>query len=178
VVINVWLGVFDCPHLDKGLIQSFLIPKKNMCGAPVWTGIRVISVMVGVWRKLRAYKHWNVESVCINVKFSGFWLPISSQAHMRCVGYLLWHLCSFLFVFGCIRSTSGRSEVGSEVKLVNGPQPVIRVWFNHSSYQKNWKAWRRESTKNITTASNSASSVNAKKYQYDLWMPRGSSVRV
>ncbi len=57
---------------------------------------RVHRILAGVWLKLRAYNHWIVESVCINVKFNGFWLPISSQIHMRwkwlydriCVGYL------------------------------------------------------------------------------------------
>ena len=35
-----------------------------------------------------------------------------------------------------------------------------------------------ESTKHVTTASNSASSVDAKKCQHDLRIRRGSSVRV
>ena len=73
-----------------------VVDRQNVCGVTAWTGIRNISIFEGLWRKLRAKKQWNVWTVCINVNFSNFLVPITSQIHMRwlwlsdriCVGYL------------------------------------------------------------------------------------------
>ena len=43
-----------------------------MCGVPVWTWIRHTVIIQGLCRKLRAWKKWNVETVCINVSLSDF----------------------------------------------------------------------------------------------------------
>ena len=39
--------------------------RQNMCGVPVWTWCRHISIIEGRWRKFGGLKQWNVETVCI-----------------------------------------------------------------------------------------------------------------
>ncbi len=46
--------------------------RQNMCGVPVWSWFRHICIIEGLWRKLRGWKWWNVDTVCMNVNLSDF----------------------------------------------------------------------------------------------------------
>jgi hypothetical protein len=45
---------------------------QNVCGVPVWTCLRDISMFTAVWRKLRASKQRKVDFVGINLLFCDF----------------------------------------------------------------------------------------------------------
>jgi hypothetical protein len=47
-----------------------VVVRQNACGVPVWSGIRHISIIQGLWRWLRRQYQRNIESVCINVNLS------------------------------------------------------------------------------------------------------------
>jgi hypothetical protein len=49
-----------------------VVVRQNVCGVPVWTCIRDISMFAGVWRKLTASKQRKVDCVGINVLFCDF----------------------------------------------------------------------------------------------------------
>ena len=49
-----------------------VVVRQNVCGVPVWTCIRNISVFAAVGRKLRASKQRNVDCGGINVHFCDF----------------------------------------------------------------------------------------------------------
>jgi hypothetical protein len=49
-----------------------VVVRQNVCGVPVWTCIRDISMFAAVGRKLRASKQRKVDCVCINVLFAHF----------------------------------------------------------------------------------------------------------
>jgi len=61
-----------------------VVVRQNVCGVRVWSGIRHISIIQGLWRKFRAQYQRNVESVCINVNLSDFRVPFSTQVHILC----------------------------------------------------------------------------------------------
>jgi hypothetical protein len=90
VVVNLRVLLYDSYSSDfwaysfTNTLGMVVVVRQNVCGVRVWSGIRHISIIQGLWRKLRAQYQRNVESVCTNVNLSDFRVPFSTQVHILC----------------------------------------------------------------------------------------------